>query len=113
MPTEPEPQPDPKQECEIVFPAEELRQQAERLHAIAEKMAKQFVPFEELQQFCDSYRRYCYQKLREHFEKTLEPLPDDVDLEAYALEHGGLPLEAFIDEIEHLAGPNADFSIGS
>ena len=43
-----------------------------------------------------------YASLRIKFERELAPLPDK-DLEAFAVEEGAQPLEAFIDELERKA----------
>jgi hypothetical protein len=45
-------------------------------------------------------RQAVYSLLREKFSQELPPLPDK-ELEALAKEEGALPLEAFIDELEH------------
>jgi hypothetical protein len=46
------------------------------------------------------FRRAVYSLLREKFSSELPPLADK-ELEAIAKEEGALPLEAFIDVLEH------------
>lgn len=46
------------------------------------------------------FKKFVYAKLREEFERTHEPIPND-DLEAYAKAVGAVPLEDFIGEFEN------------
>ncbi|HYV34734.1 MAG TPA: hypothetical protein VE988_03455 [Gemmataceae bacterium] len=101
--TVPEPEQNPRRETEGQHMAHELRKEAERLQALADQLAKQEDELQDMRANYPVLREFYFNKLREFLDKTLEPLPENVDLEAYALEHDGQPLEAFIDEIDRLA----------
>lgn len=47
------------------------------------------------------FKRIAYALLRQHFERVLPPLPD-TDLQTLAAEERGMPLEAFIEELERM-----------
>jgi len=47
------------------------------------------------------FKQIAYKLLRQHFERVLPPLPDK-DLTTLAAEEGGMPLEAFIDELKRM-----------
>jgi len=57
-------------------------------------------PLSEMQVNYPHFRKFVYASLRDKFEKSLGELPDK-DLETLAKEEDAIPLEAFIDELEH------------
>jgi hypothetical protein len=81
--------------------ANELRQESDRLRQLAEQLQAREAALAEMESNYRALLKFAHAKVREEFAKTREELPDG-DLEAYAREKGGLPLSAFIDEIERL-----------
>jgi hypothetical protein len=79
--------------------AEELQRESEKLRLLAEKLKVREEALAEMEANYPYFKRFVYAKLREEFERTVEELPHD-DLETYAKEQGGQPLEAFIEELE-------------
>jgi hypothetical protein len=85
--------------CSLSCIAEELQRQSEKLQAIAEQLKAKEESQSEMVAKYPHFEKFVRDKMVEHFERTLEPLPEGVDLEAYAREQGGLPFEAFFDQM--------------
>jgi hypothetical protein len=79
--------------------ADELKRESERLRRLAEELAAREQAQAEMRAENAQLKQAVYTLLREQFERELPPLPDK-DLEAIATDEGGLPLEAFIGQIE-------------
>jgi hypothetical protein len=79
--------------------ADELQRESEKLRLLAERLKAREEALAEMEANYPYFKRIVYAKWREEFERTVEELPHD-DLEAYAKEQGGQPLEAFIEELE-------------
>jgi hypothetical protein len=82
--------------------ADELHREGERLQRLAAELKAREEALAEMQANYPHFKRMVYAMLRERFEKECPPIPDGVDLDAWAAEEGALPLEAFIDELERL-----------
>jgi hypothetical protein len=83
--------------------ADELKQESERLRELAEKLKAREEALAEMEANYPYFKAFVYAKMREYYEQTLEPLPDNVDLEAYAKEQGAQPLEAILEDLERWA----------
>jgi hypothetical protein len=87
--------------------AEELKRESEKLRQLADELQAREQAEAEMRANYPYFKKIVYAMLRERAERELPPLPDDVDLETYVAQEGGLPLEAFIDELERkLTGPD-------
>src|ERR1700676_5189865 len=78
--------------------ADELKRESERLRQLADELQAREEALAEMQANYPHFKRAVYAMLREKYERELPPLPD-MDLEAFAAQEGGLPLEAFIEEL--------------
>jgi hypothetical protein len=86
--------------------ADELQREIERLRQLAAEVKVREEADAEMRANYPHFKKIIYGWLRDKAERDLPPLPDDADLETIAREEGGLPLEAFIDELERkLQGP--------
>jgi hypothetical protein len=79
--------------------ADELKRESERLRRLADDLQTCEQGQAEMRANYPHLKQAVYALLREKFERELPPLPDK-DLEAIAADEGGLPLEAFIGQIE-------------
>jgi hypothetical protein len=82
---------------------DELKQESDRLRQLAEKLQAREKALAEMEANYPYFKAFVYKKLREEAERTLEPLPENVDLEAYARERGAQPIEPLLEELERLA----------
>jgi hypothetical protein len=83
--------------------ADELERESDRLRQLADELKLREAALAEMAASYPHLKRAVYALLREKFEREVPPLPEDADLEAIAADEGALPLEAFIDELEHPA----------
>jgi len=82
--------------------ADELKQESERLRQLAEKLKAREEALAEMEENYPHYREFVFAKLREEAERTLEELPADGDLEAYAKKLGAQPLDDILEELDRL-----------
>jgi hypothetical protein len=80
--------------------SEVLRQESERLRQLAEECRKQEEYEAEMRANYPYFKRFVYDTLKERALREMPEIPPEKDLETIIQEEGGLPLEAFIDEIE-------------
>ncbi len=80
--------------------SEVLRQESERLRQLAEECKKREEYEAEMRANYPYFKRFVYDTLKERALREMPEIPPDKDLETIIQEEGGLPLEAFIDEIE-------------
>src|SRR5262245_20792156 len=81
--------------------SDELKQESDRLRELAEKLQAQSESWSEIQANYPHFRQYVYAKVREHFARTVEELPDK-DLETFAAELGAQPLQSVLDELKRM-----------
>jgi len=80
--------------------ANELQRESERLRQLAEELKKREEAHAEMIHNYPYFKAFVYSEMKKLFNCDKEAsLPDD--LEAWAKQQGALPLEAFIDELEH------------
>lgn len=82
--------------------AEVLRQESERLRALAEECKKREEDEAEMRRNYPYFKRFVYDTLKERALREMPELPEDVDLEAYAKAEGAVPFETVIAEIERI-----------
>ena|ERR1043165_4843104 len=86
--------------------ADELKQESERLRQIAEKLKAREEALAEMEMNYPALLKFAHAKLQEEFARTLEELPDNVDLQAYAKQQGAVPhdvlMEELMEELKHL-----------
>jgi hypothetical protein len=75
------------------------KQVSERLLQIAEELKAREEAEEEMRENYPHFKEVVYELSRQHFERTLPPLPEGKDLETIAAEEGALPLEAFFPQM--------------
>ena len=80
--------------------AEELAQESERLRQLATKLKAREDSLAEMQTNYSALLRFTHAKLQEEFARTLEELPEDVDLFAYAREQGAVAHDMLVAELE-------------
>jgi hypothetical protein len=81
--------------------SDELKLECEKLRELAEKLKTQERSWSEIEANYPHFRQYVYAKVREHFARTVEELPDK-NLETYAAELGAQPLQSVLDELKRM-----------
>src|SRR5262245_57969567 len=90
----------PSNGCGIDSVAELLRQESEKLRQLAEECKKREEYEAEMRANYPYFKRFVYDTLKEKALREVPEIPPDKDLLTIIQEEGGLPIEAFIDQIE-------------
>jgi len=81
--------------------SDQLKQESDKLRELAQKLKAREESWSEIEANYPYFREYVYAKVREHFARTLEELPDK-DLEKFAAELGAQPLQSVLDELNRI-----------
>jgi hypothetical protein len=102
-PSTPQPTPSEGQEKNnnhnLASLADALKQESERLSVLADQLREREKYLAEMEANYPYFKKAVYAWLIEKSLAEVPPLPDDVDLETWAKEQGGVPLEDFINDL--------------